>query len=147
MRRFIGPVWLALLGMSAGPLAAQQSGGGPTAFVEEPRPLPVLPAALVPFTIGPEFCRNGNNPSVSLMVHNVLIQPVATLRMRNATRRPIRALTMRCGSFVAVWDGLISGNGEGGERVAPPGIYYLLLTVAGTDGEVRNVRKVVVPQI
>jgi hypothetical protein len=33
---------------------------------------------------------------------------------------------MRCGSYVAIWDGTI----DGGTRLARPGIYYLRLSVA-----------------
>ncbi len=148
MHRLVGPIGVALLVMSAGPLTAQRSGGAPAAVIEEPRPNPILPAALVPFTIGPEFCRNGNSPSVRLEIRNVLVQPVATLRLRGGQRALLDGITLRCGSFVAIWNGLIRSGGEGEERLAPPGTYYLQLTVRGIGGLSRNVvRTLVVPQI
>ncbi len=148
MHRLVGPIWLALLGMSAGPLAAQRSGATQAVVIEEPRPNPILPAAIVPFTIGPEFCRNGNTPSVRFEVRNVLVQSVATLRMRGGTRPPIDGLTLRCGSFVAIWNGLIQDGVEGEGRLAPPGTYYLRLTVTGNDRTPRAVvRTLVVPQL
>jgi hypothetical protein len=147
MHRLVGPVWLLLFGVSAGPLTAQRSGAAQSVVIEEPRPNPILPAAIVPFTIGPEFCRNGNSPAVKFEVRNVLVQSVATLRMRGGARPPIDGLTLRCGSSVATWDGLVDGGGDGEGRLAPPGTYYLRLTVTGTGMPPRAVvRTLIVPQ-
>ena len=51
MRRFVGPgLGLLLGGVAAFPVAAQRSSDAPALVIlEEPRPNPVLPAALVPF--------------------------------------------------------------------------------------------------
>ena len=106
--------------------------------IEEPRPLPVLPAAFVPFTIGQEFCQNGRLPTVGLKVYNVFARPVAVLRVRGRIATPIDRTQMRCGTHVALWDGTL----DGGTRTASPGIYYLQLTVDDRT----TTRKVIVPR-
>lgn len=126
MRRLVGLVLVTLLGGGLAQRAgAQRLPETRAPAIEEPRPNPVLPAALVPFVIPAEECRKDHLPQVALKVYNVLAQPVATLRLRGRRPDPVDAVRLRCGAYVAVWDGTIGG----GARVAPPGIYYLQLTV------------------
>ena len=123
------PLWAA---------RAQEPVQRPQVTIEEPRPLPVLPAAFVPFTIAQEICRSGHVPTVGLKVYNVLAQPVAVLRMRGRIATVVDRVQLRCGVHVALWDGTL----DGGTRAASPGIYYLQLTVDDRT----STRKVVVPQ-
>ncbi|MGH7592385.1 MAG: hypothetical protein ACRELE_00820 [Gemmatimonadales bacterium] len=127
MRRFVGPgLGLLLAGVVAPSAAAQRSPDAPAFALEEPRPDPVLPAALVPFVIASDVCHRGHTPRVALRVYNVFVQPVASLRLRD--RRPavvLDSVPLGCGRYVAQWDGTIAG----GTRAASPGIYYLRLSV------------------
>ena len=127
MRRFVGPGLGLLLGwVVVLPATAQRSPDAPAFILEEPRPNPVLPAALVPFAIASEVCRRGHTPRVALRVYNVFVQPVASLRLRD--RRTVVVLDsvpLGCGRYVDLWDGTIAG----GTRAASPGIYYLRLSV------------------
>lgn len=140
MRRLVGPVLGLLLvaGMAQSATAQRTSALAPTAVIEEPRPNPVLPAALVPFVIPAEVCRKDHTPLVALKVYNVLAQPVATLRLRSRRAEMVDSLRMRCGTYVAIWDGTIGA----GTKVAPPGIYYLQLSVDDRP----YTRKVIVTQ-
>ena len=140
MRRLFRSVVLAmLLGMVTRPAVAQRSSDRPVISLEEPRPNPVLPAALVPFAIEAEVCRKDHVPRVSVKVYNVLANPVAVLRLRGRRIEPLDNRLLRCGTYVAVWDGTI----DGGTRVAPPGIYYLQLAV---DDRAPRTRKLIVTQ-
>lgn len=140
MRRLVLPVMGLLLAAVMVPSAsAQRPGQEPTVALEEPRPSPVFPAALVPFTLGSEICRDGNQPVVSLKVYNVLAQPVATLRLRGRQGEVLEERPLRCGAYVATWDGTIAE----GTRVAPPGIYYVQLNVVGHRAATR---RLIVPQ-
>ena len=127
MRRFLGPGLGLVLGAAvAVPAAAQRSSDVPAVALEEPRPNPVLPAALVPFVIASDVCRRGHTPRVALRVYNVFAQPVASLRLRD--RRPaavLDSIPLRCGQYVGLWDGTVAG----GTRAASPGVYYLRLSV------------------
>jgi len=127
MRRLVRPVLgLMLVGGMARTAAAQRVPEiVPAAVIAEPRPNPVLPAALVPFVIPSEVCRKDHLPLVALKVYNVLAQPVATLRLRSRRAELVDSLRMRCGTYVAIWDGTIGA----GTKVATPGIYYLQLSV------------------
>ena len=127
MRRLVRPVlWLCLVGGMARQAIAQRVPETiPAVVIAEPRPNPVLPAALVPFVIPAEICRKDHLPLVVLKVYNVLAQPVATLRLRTRRSELVDSLRMRCGTFVAIWDGTMGA----GTKVAPPGIYYLQLSV------------------
>lgn len=138
MRRlYWSVVGVLLLAVAAVPVAAQRSSGRPLVTLEEPRPNPVLPAALVPFNIDPEVCQKGHVPQASVKVYNVLANPVAVLRLRGRRAEPLDNRPLRCGAYIAVWDGTI----DGGARVAPPGIYYLQLAV---DDRAPRTRKVIV---
>lgn len=142
MRRHVWPVVVGLLVAVTEPGAAQRS-TTPAVTLEEPRPLPVFPVALVPFSVSRELCQGGRQPSVSLTVRDVLADEVATLRLRRDPRVPLREARIGCGSFVAVWDGTV----DGGRRLAPPQIYYLRLTADTGAGRPpsRTVRMLVSP--
>ncbi|HET9132711.1 MAG TPA: hypothetical protein VFN90_00270 [Gemmatimonadales bacterium] len=75
---------------------------------------------------------------MALKVYNVLAQPVATLRLRSRRAEALDGLKLRCGSYVATWNGTV----EDGGRAAPPGIYYVQLLV----DDRRATRKLIVPQ-
>ena len=140
MRRLCEPVLGCLLvGLWASGATAQRPAPGVPVALEEPRPYPVLPAALVPFVLASEVCQRGHVPVVGMTVYNVLAQPVAILHLRTRRAEALDSLRMRCGTYVATWNGTI----DQGTRVAPPGIYYLQLTV---DGRRPSTRKLVVPQ-
>lgn len=135
MRRLSLPGCVLLLaGVMAGPVHAQRPAATAAVVLEEPRAAPVFPAALVPFTLGSELCRDGGEPIVSIRVYNVLAQPVATLRMRRRRQESLDSLPLRCATHVAIWDGTI----DSGTRVAPPGIYYVQLAVVGQRAATRK---------
>lgn len=125
---------LLLAGVMAGPVHAQRPASTAAVVLEEPRAAPVFPVALVPFTLGSELCQDGGQPVVSLRIYNVLAQPVSILRMRGRRRESIDGLAVRCGGYVAIWDGTINE----GTRVAPPGIYYVQLGVVGQRAATRK---------
>jgi len=126
MRRLVGPgLGLLLGGVVAMPAAAQRSAEQPPIVLEEPRPNPVFPAALVPFAIGTILCRQGHEPRVTLRVYDVFAQPVASLQLRDRRGSLLSGAPLRCGQYVARWDGTV----EGGARAASPGVYYLRLSV------------------
>ena len=128
MHRYLRPGFgLLLVGLVAHPAIAQRSPDPSGTVLEEPRPNPILPAVLVPFTIGPEFCRRGHTPMVSVRIHNIFTLPVAALRLRDKPAAVLDSVPLRCGQYVAQWDGTING----GTRIAPPNVYYLLLLVDG----------------
>lgn len=138
MRRLVWPgvAWL-LVAVSA-PLAAQRAGDPPAPRLEEPRPAPALPMALVPFSIPAEWCRGGTQPRVSLRVFNIAIQPVHVLRLRGRDETLIEQLPLRCGSHVGIWNGTINDP-----PILPPGhVYYLQLMVekAGFRAQLRTVK-------
>ncbi len=140
MRRLVVPVMALLLGGVMVPLAhAQQPGQQAAVVLEEPRASPVFPAALVPFSLGSEICRDGGQPVVSLKVYNVLAQPVVTLYLRGRRGDVLDERSIRCGAHVAIWDGTIAER----TRVAPPGIYYVQLNVVGQRAATR---RLIVPQ-
>lgn len=140
MRRLVVPVvGLLLAGVMVPSASAQRPGQSARVVLEEPRPNPVFPAALVPFTLQSEICRDGGQPVVSLTVYNVLAQLVATLHLRGRQGDVLDERSLRCGTHVATWDGTIAG----GTRVAPPGIYYVQLNVVGQRAATR---RLIVPQ-
>jgi hypothetical protein len=137
MRRFVGPGLGMLLGwIVALPAAGQGASTPPAITLSEPRPNPVLPAALVPFSVSSDLCRRGHIPRVALRVYNVFAQPVARLNLRDRRTVSLDSIPMKCGDYVAVWDGTV----DGGTRVASPGIYYMVL---GVDGRTAA-RKVII---
>ncbi len=142
MRRLVGLAVVGLLVANASPLASQRPGAPTAVKLEEPRPAPVFPVAIVPFSIPPELCRGGRVPAVTLTVHDAIAKPVQTLRLRNRQRQLLDRLPLRCGRYVALWDGTI----DQGTRMAPPFVYYLQLTVEFPDtAPLRDTFKLVVP--
>ncbi len=139
MHRIAGAV-LGVLCLIGGvmPLAAQRGIRLPPLLIEEPRPQPTLPVALVPFTISGEVCQQGYQPIVTFKLYSVLARAEATLHLRSGRGEPIDSLRLRCGDHVAVWDGTI----DGGARLARPGLYYLRIT---TDRGHYHARQVIIP--
>lgn len=128
MRRFVWPgLGLLLVAVVPHRAAAQRAAVRPPFAVEEPRANPVFPAALVPFTISPEICRQGHTPRVELRVYNSLTQVVATLHLRDRPTAVLDSLPLKCGDYVAAWDGTV----DGGTRAASPGLYKIRLGVDG----------------
>ena len=82
MRRLVWPGVAWLLVAVSTPLAAQRAGDPPAPQLYEPRPFPVLPASLVPFTIPAEWCRDGGQPRVTLRAFNTVPVAVHVLRVR-----------------------------------------------------------------
>lgn len=143
MVRLVWPGWWlgVLLVASIDPVHAQGNDPGQKPQLVElgdhyPNPSP--PAAVIPFTISPEVCRNGHQPTVTLRIYNVLAQVVAVPVLLGPPTERLEKLRLPCGEFRATWDGRI----QNGQREAPPGIYYNQLTVDG----LRFTRKMVVPQ-
>ncbi len=127
MRRRVGPVLGLLLGgILVLTTSAQRSPEAPLIVLQQARPNPIFPASLVPFTIASDVCRNGHVPRVTLQVYNGAAQEVATLTLRGKTE-PLSGIPMRCGDYVASWDGTVNG----GRSVAVPTLYHLLLEVDG----------------
>ncbi len=136
-----GVVWLLVVG--ATPLAAQRTATLPAPRLEEPRPAPALPAALVPFTIPADYCRGGVEPLVSLRVYDVLSQPVHVLRLRGRDGRLLDRLPLDCGTHVGIWNGTIDDP----PRLPLANVYYLQLQLEWPGGNPRlATHKVVVPQ-
>jgi hypothetical protein len=130
MRRFVRPgLGLLLGGVVAHPAAGQRSPAPPVITLEEPRANPVLPAALVPFSIASDVCKRGHLPRVVLQVYNVLAEPVATLRLRDRPAVVLDSIPLRCGQYVGLWDGTVAK----GTRAASPGMYYMTLSVDGAS--------------
>lgn len=134
--------WFVVAGGS--PLAAQRAPDRPIVRVEEPRPAPILPAVLVPFTIPDSWCQGpGGNPRVTLQVFNLLQEPLRSLTVRRRPAQVLDRLPMRCGSHVAFWDGTVGDP----PHLPMPTVYYLRLRVQreGRRDETATVR-LVVPQ-
>jgi hypothetical protein len=125
MRRLVWPGVAWLLVAVSPPLAAQRAGDPPAPRLEEPRPFPAFPVALVPFIIPAEWCRGGGRPSVSLHVHNSTLERVRTLRIRGQGGQSLDGLTLRCGTHVAIWDGTIDDP----PRLPFGAVYHLRLVV------------------
>lgn len=142
MRRLVMPGVAWLLVAVTSNAAAQRPADPPAVKIEEPRPAPVFPVALVPFSIPAELCRGGRTPVVTLRVHDALIKPVHTLRLRSRGREALDGVALRCGRHVAIWDGTI----DNGSRIAVPFVYYLYLTVTLPGSTpLRDTFKLVVP--
>jgi hypothetical protein len=101
----------------------------PAFALEEPRANPVLPVALVPFSIASDVCKRGHVPQVTLQVYNVLTQPVADLHLRDRPAMVLDSIPLRCGQYVALWDGTVAK----GTRAASPGLYLITLSVDGVS--------------
>jgi hypothetical protein len=142
MRRLVWPGVAWLLVAVTSPLAAQRPADPPAPRLEDPRPAPAFPMALVPFTIPVEWCRGGVRPLVTLEVYDVLVQPMHVLRMRGPNGAPIDRLPLRCGRHVAVWNGTIDDP----PRLPPATVYRLRLAVERPDSRPQSALKVLVIQ-
>jgi hypothetical protein len=142
MRRLVWPGVAWLLVAVCPSLAAQRAGDPPAPRLEEPRPFPAFPVALVPFTSPSEWCRGGGQPSVSLRVYNSAIQPVRTLRIRGLTGAVLDSLPLRCGTYVAIWDGTIDDP----PRLPIGAVYRLRLLVErpGFRSQAAPIRSIVI---
>lgn len=130
MRRHAVSVGIAAwLVLGAVPLHAQRDAPPPIPTLDEPRPWPIFPALLVPFSLPAEYCRDGRMPRVTLRAFSGLIQPVATLVLRNQAATPLDGVRLRCGAWVARWDGVLGSP----PRIAPNAVYYLQLAVDTSD--------------
>lgn len=125
MRRLVWPGVAWLLVAVGTPLAAQRAGDPPAPRLEEPRPAPAFPMALVPFTIPAEWCRGGQRPVVTLRVFNSSTTPVRLLRLRGRNGAALDKLPVRCGTYVAFWDGTVNDP----PRLALPSVFYVQLAV------------------
>lgn len=132
-------LWLTLLLAGVGPpLAAQQNRPPPpppNATLGENTPNPFFPATLIPFSIRPEECTDGQLPLVSLKVYNVLVQVVAVPVLQSGRGEVLDSIRISCGDHVALWD----GRTLDGRTDPAPGVYYVQLTVDG----VRYTRKMI----
>jgi hypothetical protein len=138
----IAPWWLLalLLTLGVGPPADGQQvrppPQRPSATLGENTPNPFFPATLIPFSIRPEECTDGQQPVVSLKVYNVLVQVVAVPVLQSGKGESLDSFKISCGDHVALWDGrTLDGRTE-----PAPGVYYSQLTVDG----VRYTRKMIV---
>lgn len=124
-------VWISSVGVV--PLAAQRiPGTSSLPTLDEPRPRPIFPALLIPFSIPESYCRSGRLPRVTLRAFSGLTQPIATLVLRNRPAAELDAAPLRCGAWVARWDGVIQGPPA---RIAPNAVYYLQLAVDTSSSE------------
>ena len=141
LRRVLGPLRLVVpLLVGVGPPAAAQENRPPppppVANLGENTPNPFFPATLIPFSIRPEECTDGQQPLVSLKVYNVLVQVVAVPVLQSGKGEVLENIRIPCGNHVALWDGrTLDGRSE-----PAPGVYYCQLTVDG----VRFTRKMIV---
>lgn len=126
MRRRVGPVLGLLLGgFLVSTTTAQRSPQAEPIVLQQARPNPIFPAALIPFTIAPGVCRSDHVPRVTLKIYNGAAQVVATLTLRGKPLVPLDGTPMRCGDYVATWDGTV----DSGRSVAVPAVYFVRLEV------------------
>ena len=126
MRRHVGPVLGLLLGgVLVRTTTAQRSPQSEPIVLQQARPNPIFPAALIPFTIAPEVCKGGHVPRVTLKIYNGAAQVVATLTLRGKTPVLLDGTPMRCEDYVATWDGTV----DSGRSVAVPAVYFVRLEV------------------
>lgn len=127
--------WAGLLLGMAIPALAQDP---PTPRVElrENSPNPFFPSTTIQFDIHREVCSSGHEPIVTLRIYNVLVQVVAVPTLSDSTGQRLENLRLRCGSYLAYWD----GKGRDGRPVSD-GVYYYQLLV---DGERISTRKMIV---
>lgn len=107
-------------------------------------PNPFNPETNIPFSVGdaPQCTASaGKQYRVSLRIFNLLPQHVATPVIKGGAGgvsggQPLENLTLRCGEYVAYWDGKVRGTG----RDAASGTYFYKLDVDGKQ----LVRKMIV---
>ena len=136
MIRMVRPgMWVALLLGIASPALAQDP-SAPRVELRENTPNPFFPSTTIPFDIHREVCSRGHQPVVTMRVYNVLVQIVGIPTLRDSTGQRLENVRLRCGSYIAYWD----GKGRDGREVAD-GVYYYQLLV---DGERISTRKMIV---
>lgn len=136
MIRMVRPgMWVVLLLGIASPVVAQDP-QVPRVELKENTPNPFFPSTTIPFEIHREVCNRGHQPVVTLRVYNVLVQIVGIPTLRDSSGQRLENLRLRCGSYVAYWDGRLR---EG--REVADGVYYYQLLV---DGERISTRKMIV---
>ncbi|HLS46903.1 MAG TPA: hypothetical protein VK012_00160 [Gemmatimonadales bacterium] len=116
--------WLALVLVTGPPLYAQDPADPPSVELRDNYPNPFNASTTIPFTIRPEVCRNGHEPTVTLEIYNVLGQVVAVPVLAEQRQRRIQRLQLPCGEHEAIWDGRLLDGAE-----ATTGIYWYYLTV------------------
>ncbi|HEU5049680.1 MAG TPA: hypothetical protein VFU00_05100 [Gemmatimonadales bacterium] len=116
--------WLTLLSAVGAPAAAQQAVDLPSVELRDNYPNPFHASTTIPFTIRPEVCENGHQPTVTLEIYNVLGQVVAIPVLDEQRRRRVQRLVLACGDYEAVWDGRLLDGAD-----ATTGIYWYYLTV------------------
>jgi hypothetical protein len=133
MVRFAWTGWWLVLLLVAGPPAeaqqavpqsAPQTADPPLVELRDNYPNPFYASTTIPFTIRPEVCRDGHQPTVTLEIYNVLAQVVAVPLLTGQTPRRIQRLTLPCGEYEAIWDGKLLDGTD-----ATTGIYWYHLTV------------------
>lgn len=141
MRRLVWPGVAWLLVAVAPGLTAQRAGTPTAPRLEEPRPAPALPVALVPFSVPQAWCQGGGQPSVTLRVFDFLITPVRVLRLRGRNGQLLDGSPLRCGAHVAFWDGTVGDP----PRLPIPAVYYVQLQVEreGRRTELATIKLVV----
>ena len=122
---------LGLLGLAATSAQAQQGGGQdrPAVQLDQNYPNPFNPETTIPFTLSPSLWDDGNQPTVSLRVFNVLAQLVA-VPVLQGTGEPLNGIELSwngTGSYAAYWDGKVRGT----DRDAASGVYVYQITVNG----------------
>ena len=106
-------------------------------------PNPFNPETSAPFLVGgfPNCSEPNKQYNVSLTVYNVIGQVVAIPVLKGAADgvsggTPLDHVLLRCGSYIAFWNGKIRSNG----REAASGIYQ---AVMNQDGEISIIRMIV----
>jgi hypothetical protein len=111
------------------PTSSRDSGAG--FELGQNYPNPFNPSTTIPFTLGdPPACSDGRQHKVSLHVYNVLAQLVAIPVLRTgegAESQPVENLTLRCGSYTALWNGTFLNRA----RALASGVYLYRLEVDG----------------
>lgn len=96
--------------------------------LEPNRPNPANPDTWIPFVLEPSLFQQTDSAVVSILIYNVLAQPVAiplAVDFEGGRDPPLQALVYReAGRKLAYWDGK-DRNG----RTVPAGVYYCRLVV------------------
>ena len=115
----------------AAPAAMEAQQGKPTESVRLGRnyPNPFNPETTIPFELDQTWFENGNRPTVSLRIYNVLAQLVA-IPILQGSGEPLDNVQLEwngTGHYSAYWDGKIHLS----DREAPSGVYVYQLIVNG----------------
>ena len=104
--------------------AASPAVDPPSVELKDNYPNPFYASTTIPFTIRPEVCRDGHQPTVTLEIYNVLAQVVAVPLLAEQPPRRLQRLKLPCGEYEAVWDGKLLDGTD-----ATTGIYWYHLSV------------------